>query len=43
MQGGLVLDSICIVKYGAFFTIARPFFDTRVFLMIIFGTNVFLR
>ena len=27
----LVLKSICFVKYEAFFTIARPFFDTRNF------------
>ena len=31
MQGRLVLDCIWSVKYGAFFTIARPFFDTRNF------------
>ena len=31
MQGGLVLDYICSVKYGAFFTIARPFLDRRSF------------
>ena len=29
MQGGLVLECICSVKYGAFFTIARAFLDTR--------------
>ena len=36
MQGGLVLDSICSVKYGAFFTIPRPFLDRRKFFMIFF-------
>ena len=36
MQGCLVLDCIYIVKYGAFFTIARPFLDTRNFFMIFF-------
>ena len=30
-QKGLVLDCICNVKYGAFFTIARPFLDERNF------------
>ena len=29
MQGDIVLDYICNVKYGAFFTIARPFLDTK--------------
>ena len=27
--GDLVLDCICNVKYGAIFTIARPFLDRR--------------
>ena len=31
MQGGLVLDCICSVKYGAFFTVARPFLNTKFF------------
>ena len=31
MQGGLILDCICSVKYGAFFTSARPFLDRRIF------------
>ena len=35
------LYSIFFVKYGTFFTIARPFFDTRIFFMISFGTNIF--
>ena len=29
MEGGLVLDYICSVKYGAFSTVARPFLDRR--------------
>ena len=29
VQGDLILDYICNIKYGAFFTIARPFFNTR--------------
>ena len=29
VQGGLVLDCTCNVKYGAFFNIAMRFFDTR--------------
>ena len=28
VQGGLVLDCICNVKYGIFFALARPFLDT---------------
>ena len=41
MQGGLVLDCICNVKYKAFFTIARPFLNRRnlfhdFFLLLIF-------
>ena len=40
MQGGLVLDCICSVKYGAFFTVARPFLDRRNFV-IFFCTSVF--
>ena len=28
---GLVLDCICNVKDGAFFIVARPFLDTRIF------------
>ena len=28
-RGGLVLDCSCSVNYGAFFTVARPFLDTR--------------
>ena len=28
MQGGLVLDCICSVIHGAFFTVARPFLDS---------------
>ena len=43
MQRGLILDFICIVKYGAFFTIARPFLDINFFLMNFFGSSVFLR
>ena len=31
MQGGLVLDYICNVKYGAFFIVARAFLDRRIF------------
>ena len=31
MQEGLVLECICNVKYGSFFTIARPFLDTKFF------------
>ena len=31
VKGGLVLDYICSVKYGAFFTVARPFLDRRIF------------
>ena len=34
MQGGLVLDCICSVKHGAFFTVTRPFLDRRNFFMI---------
>ena len=30
-KGGLVLDCIWNVIYGAFFTIVRPFLDTRIF------------
>ena len=29
VQGGIVLDCICNVKYEAFFIVARLFFDTR--------------
>ena len=36
MQGGLVLDCICSVKYEAFFTIARPFLIEENFFMISF-------
>ena len=31
VQGGLVLDCICYVKYRAFLAVARPFLDTRNF------------
>ena len=31
VQGGLVLDSICSVKYGAFFSVARAFLDSKIF------------
>ena len=46
MQQGLVLDCICSVKYGAFFTIARPFLDRRksfhdfFFVLVIFQDEV---
>ena len=43
MQGGLILDYICNIKYGAFFLIARPFLDTTIFFMIFFGTSVYLK
>ena len=36
-QGGLVLDCVCNVKYGAFFTIVRPFLITRNFFHDFFG------
>ena len=37
------MDYSCNVKYGAFFTIARPFLDRRNFYHeFFFGTNVFL-
>ena len=41
VQGGLVLDHICNVIYGAFFTIARPFLDTRNFFHDFFLSSVF--
>ena len=31
------MDYICNVKYGAFITIARPFFDLRIFFHDFFG------
>ena len=37
------MDYICSVKYGAFFTIARPFLDTRNFFQDFFGSSVFLK
>ena len=43
MQGSIVLDYICSVKYGAFFTIARPFLDTRNFFHDFFDISVFSR
>ena len=43
MQGGLVLDYICNVKYEAFFTIARPFLDRRNSFHDFFCTSVFPR
>ena len=43
VQGGLVLDCFCSVKYGAFFTIARPLLDIRKNkFMIFFCTSVCL-
>ena len=36
VQGGLILDCICSVKYGAFSIDARPFLDTRKIFMIFF-------
>ena len=36
VQGGLILDRICSVIYGAFSTVARPFLDRRNFFMIFF-------
>ena len=44
MQGGLILDYICNVKYGAFFTISRPFLNTRNFFHnYFFGTSVLFK
>ena len=43
VQGVLVLDCICSVKYGAFFTVARPFLDRRNLFHDFFCTSVFSR
>ena len=43
MQGGLVLDSICFVKYGVFFTIARLVFYTRIIFSDSFGNKCVFR
>ena len=43
VQGGLVLDYICNIKYGAFSGVVRPILDKRKFFMIFYGTSVFLR
>ena len=43
VHGSLFLDSICNVKYEAFFTIARPFFNTRNIFHDFFGISVFLK
>ena len=43
MQGGLVLDCTCSVKYGAFFTVARPFLDRRNFFHDFFGYQCFFK
>ena len=42
MKGGVVLDFICSAKYGAFFTIARPFIDIRISFQDFLDTSVFL-
>ena len=39
VQGGLVMDCIYSVKYGAFFTVARPFLDRRNFFQDFFCTS----
>ena len=43
VQGGLVLDCICSVKYGAFFTVAKPFLDTRNFFHNFFWYHCFFK
>ena len=41
VQGGLVLDYICSVRYWTFFNVARPFLDRRNFFKDFFGINIF--
>ena len=43
MQGSLVLNCICNVKYEAFFTLAMPFLDRKQNFMIFFGSGVFFK
>ena len=43
MQGDLILDCICSVKYGAFFIVARSFLYRRNFFHVFFFVLVFFQ
>ena len=43
VQGSLILDCICNVKYRAMIIVARPFLDRRNFFHDFFWTSVFFK